>query len=128
MKLLEFNAENCPPQREGKPSLQVNQKTGLFTFNKFAIEGLKLKPGQLVVIHQDEEDAANFYVEIVKERGFLLKDKKAASPCMSFSSTLLARKIGDAFEETGSYTFNISVQPTAFGKRTLYGLLLKPKQ
>ncbi len=128
MKLIEFNAENCPSAREGKPMLHVSHTTGIFSFNRYAIEELKLKVGIMVVLHQDEKEAENFYLEIVKEKGFPLRNKKGASPAVSFSSIVIARKIGDAFDAAGSCSFNIAIEPTMFEKRKLHGLLLKNKK
>jgi len=72
MKLKEFNVENTVTQRNYLPIVSINQKVGLFNFNKSACELMGLADNDQVVILQDENAPENFYIEKVSKKGFLL--------------------------------------------------------
>jgi hypothetical protein len=128
MKLKEFNAENTTTLRgagvNATPKIGLNTKVGLFNFNKPACELMGLKKGDQIIIHQDEEDPENWFLEKVKQKGFTLRDKENVTKGLLFNNTTLARAIGASVSFTGqSGRILIAGKPTEFEKRKLWGLL-----
>jgi len=128
MKLKEFNAENTKTSRGGgskTPSIGINLKTGLFSINKTACELMDIKADDQVIILQDEEDKANWYLEKVKTKGFQVRSKAEITTGALFNNTILARAIADSVEFKGkSGKVIIAGKPTALDKRKLWGLIL----
>lgn len=128
MKLKEFNAENTVAIRGGGAvkvaSLSLNQKTGLFTLNEQACAQIGLSDGDQVIIHQDEEDETNWYLEKVKEKGFFMRSKESAGKGLMFNNTAMVRAICSSvnFTDNGGRIL-IAGKVTELGKRKLWGLL-----
>lgn len=123
MKLKEFNAENTIASRSGIAAVSVNTKSGTFDFNKIACEQIGLKAGDLVVLHQDESEKENWYMEKVAKKGFSLRAKSAQTGLV-FNNSSLARSVFESVEldKTSGRIF-IAGKPTEFEKRKLWGLL-----
>lgn len=126
MKLKEFNTENCVVVRNTLPSVTIS-KIGLLNLNNAACELIKLKEGDQVVFHQDEENTDNFYIEKVTDKGFALRRKESISAGLIFNNSSLANTLIKAMnyhDDKKSYRIILAGQPTKFNKRTFYGLLL----
>lgn len=128
MKLKEFNSENTVNVRGGGkliPAIGINLKVGLFNISKAACELIDLKNNDQVVIHQDQEDKGNWYIEKVKAKGFIVRNKEAITSGVLFNNTTLARAIGESVDFKGkSGKALIAGQPTMQDKRKLWGLIL----
>lgn len=129
MKLKTFSPATIPtsggPGKSKVPAIGLSIKAGVFRLNSRACELLNLAAGDEVQIHQDEEDAENWYIEKVKSEGYKLRENKKLTPGLSFNSTFTAKQIAESvsFSGTGGKIL-IAGQPTKFDKRLLYGLLL----
>jgi hypothetical protein len=77
MKLKVFNTTNITSisNRDKKPFIQVNNKVGIFNINNSAADLLDLKDGDMVQLLQDEENPEDWFIEKVKEDGFVVRDK-----------------------------------------------------
>lgn len=128
MKLKTFNIENCKMARQGrvsKPSIYLSQKSGLFKVNKAGIDLMDLKVGQQVVLHQDETEEGDWYLEIVKDGGFPVRSsKKNKTEVVVFNSKRLSVAIAEsvAFIKNCG-TILLPKEPVKFEKRTLWPLL-----
>jgi hypothetical protein len=127
MKLKEFNVENTVSERYTPvqvPALGINVKSGLFRLNKAAAELIGAKVDELVVLHQDEEEPTDWYIEKVKEKGFKLRFKDNVGSGLFFNSAPLAKAIADSVEFNGKGgKVLVAGKPTDFQKRKLFGLL-----
>jgi hypothetical protein len=127
MKFQTFNTKNCQSTvgRQTKPFIGINTKNGVFRINKSACELIGLSAKHSITFHHDEENEGDWYIEIVKEDGFELRQQsKDIANVLIFNSSTLARKIAEsvAFEkETG--TIYLPKTPVKHEKRTLWPLL-----
>lgn len=100
MKLKSFNPQSVPNLRAGSdiPTVSLNYSSGVMTFNKGACEFLKLKKGDQVVIHQDEEEPQDWYIQKVPEGGFELRGKTTEEfpLALAFNNATLIRQIIDS--------------------------------
>lgn len=128
MELLEFNAENCVTvqRRSSTPFVSINFKKGLLSINKAAAEKMDLNDGDQVKFHQDKKDPENWYIEKVKEGGFVLRKQSGESAkSLLFNNSTIADKISGSVDFTESFgRVMLAGQPTKFEKRTLWGLLV----
>jgi hypothetical protein len=126
MKLKEFNTETCVTTRAhtGVPCIGVNVKAGLFRLNPEAQQLVNLKDGDQVVFLQDEEDPANWYLEKVKEKGFVLRMKETSGKGLVFNNRAVAKEIAESVSFTGhSGKCLIAGEATEFKKRQLWGVI-----
>lgn len=126
MKLKEFNTENVTHTRKGTPTLSVNCKGGLFTFSKDSVELIGMKANDQIIFCQDEDDKGNWYLEIVKEKGFSVREKGNVTTGLFFNNCHLARTLSGTPE--GSHKFLIAGKPTIEKKRILWGLISSPNK
>ncbi|WP_346318209.1 hypothetical protein [Chitinophaga sp. YIM B06452] len=126
MELKEFNSTNTAT-RVKHPAIGMNTTSGVFSFNEAACELLSLSPGCAVVLHQDQKEKENWYVEKLStkevERGFVLRGKDAKVG-LSFNSTTLARQIFESVNiSSSSGKMLLAGQFTSLEKRKLFGIL-----
>jgi hypothetical protein len=123
MKLKEFNAEDFPNTRTTAPAFSIDTKVGCNRLNREACELIGLKAGDKIKFLQDEEEEGDWYIEKVKEGGFVLRTTKNATS-LCFNSTPMAKKIADSVVFEGrSGRCLIAGQPTELNKRKLFGIL-----
>lgn len=126
MNLKEYNHKNCEPQRGRKDipaSISMSTEKGLFTFNKPAAELINVCEKDKVVVYQDEEEPENWYIEVVKDRGFPVRYNKRWEN-YKFNNVKVARKIAESVCFSGKTgRMLIAKQPTKIGDRTLWGIL-----
>jgi hypothetical protein len=126
MKLKEYNPANSKPvatPRAHPASLRLDTKTGRFLFNKTASELMGLKDKCKIVILQDENEPEDWYLEVVKDRGFVISSRDRQSESV-FNNTVIARKIAESVGYNGrNGRMLIAGQPTIIGDRTLWGIL-----
>lgn len=67
MKLKEYNPQNSSCIRTSQVSIAANITAGRFTFNKSAVEFLRLTAGDQVKFFQDEEDPICWYITIAED-------------------------------------------------------------
>lgn len=127
MKLKTFNIKTAPASRAKAASVRINAKAGLFNFSKDAFDLMVLKPGDQIQVHQDESAPDCFYLEQVKEDGFVLREKTGAGAASGggiFNSTTVAREIQSAHAiPENAFKMLIAGKPTEEAKRKLWGLL-----
>ena len=125
MKLKTYNPEELPSARLTTPVIGLSSKSGTFRFNPTAVEKLGLKANNQIMIHQDEENPADWYLEIVKEKGFLARKKKTTGEFgLLIQSCPLVRKIFDSVDcKKISGSILIGSEPIKFEKRTLWPLI-----
>jgi len=91
MKLKEFNLDNAKFQHTGKPSVRINQKSGVISFSAEAATLIGLKDGTGIVILQDEETSRDWYVVVSEKESAIPVRIKKAGCC--FNSSYLAKLI-----------------------------------
>lgn len=127
MNLKTFTPENTPSLRGStkQPLIGVSQKSGVFRINMVAKDLMKLKNGQHVFFHQDEDNAADWYLEVVKSGGFDLREKENLTPGgLYLQSAAIAQKIFQSVECTDkSGHILIAKEPVVQDKKTLWPLI-----
>jgi hypothetical protein len=127
MKLKSYDAVNLPNARTTAPKIGINCKSGAIRFNQIACDQIGLQPGQLVKFHNDEAEPMDWYLEIVKKDGFVIREKSKSALAeggLIIQSTSLTRLIFDsvAFEgNSGSIT--VGKESVDFEKRKLWPLI-----
>lgn len=96
MKLKVFNQTNALAQRAGtKPTINFG-KSGAIKLNKFLVENLKLEPGHLLEIAQDEDEEDDWYFKVSKKgEGFVLRSNKDGS--LTCNSSVTSQNLRDHF-------------------------------
>lgn len=122
MQLKTFNSENVHPVRESKPCIRINTKTGLFNFSTGACKLIGLKPGDRVSFHQDEDEPADWYLEVTPD-GFELREKVNVTKGMLFNSSVMARALVYSVREVQSGRVHIAPEPITVNKKTLWPLI-----
>jgi hypothetical protein len=91
MKIKHFNACNTAVQSRTvkEPVLSFSSKTGVFRFNKPAVELLQLKVNEQLEFAQDEENAKSWFILKADKDGFEVRDKKG----LTFNNVKLAGHI-----------------------------------
>lgn len=126
MNLKEYNPNNCTVA--GGPcrypaSISLDSERGLFVINRSAAALMELEDKDRIVIHQDEEDPENWYLEIVADRGFVIRLSKTWAN-YKFNNIVLARKISESVGFKGrTGKMLIAGKPTKIGRRVLWGIL-----
>lgn len=128
MNLKSFKKSDISYKADGVPFLRIHLKSGVFSFNKTAAEILELKAGDQVMLHQDEDEPENWYLEQVKEDGFPLRiNQKEKYASLTFNSAPMAKHMFDVVDTGGdpiSCRALIAKEPTKFEKRTLWGIIM----
>lgn len=98
MKLKKFTPETTPTLRAGSeiPTLHMNYSSGVLTLNRGACEKLNIQPGDQVVLHQDEDEPQDWYLQVVKSGGFALRCKTGESYPLAFNNATLIRQVIDS--------------------------------
>ena len=128
MKLETFNPEKLPNMKTSIPLILMSSTSGTINFNVSACEKLGLKQDMQIQLLHDAENPGDWYLEIVKENGFLLREKKIPNPAIKSSvltqSTKLVRKIFETVEYLGtSGHVTIATDPIKADKKTLWPLI-----
>ena len=124
MKLKTFNTTNVQSLgRTQSPFFQVNSSTGLFNINKTAAELIGLKDNSQIQFHQSEDDPADWYVEVVKTDGFVVRYKENVGKGFLFNSTKLCRLILDSIAYTGNSGRIYIGESVKNGKQILFTLI-----
>lgn len=126
MNLKEYNPANSKPvatPRAHPASIRIDTKTGRFIFNKTAAELIGLKDKCQVVIHQDEQEPEDWYLEVVKTNGFIISNRERQGEYV-FNNTVIARKVAESVGYTArNGRMLIAGKPTKIGDRLLWGIL-----
>jgi len=127
MKLETFNADNLRNKRVFIPQISISTKTGSINFNAGATEKLNLKVGDQIQLLHDQEQPGDWYVEIVKKDGFVLRGKKNPNGtfnCLITQSCKLAKKIFESVDcKKASGQIGIAEKAIQFEKRTMWPLI-----
>lgn len=99
MNLKTFNQETLPTSSKSKAGMYINTKAGMFHISKAGAEKLGLKDGDLVELHQNEDDKAEWFISKSK-KGFSLRNKQKGSDenGLIFNNTVLAKIIFESIE------------------------------
>lgn len=126
MKLKEFDRQNSALKRQPAPAfIGISAKRGIFSINKKAVNMLGIIAGDRLSLQQDQEDPENWYIEIGKKTGFILRANGGLDSVLVFTSIAIARQIFSSVGFNGSYgRVLLAGQPTLIGKRTLHGLIV----
>ena len=125
MKLKTFNTTNIQAfgKANTKPYLQINSGTGLISINKQASDLIGIKDGSQVQFHQSEETPSDWFIEVVKDAGFIVRTKDSYEDRCVFNSTKLARLIFDSVEFTGKGGRVYLGEEVKNGKQKLFTLI-----
>jgi L-cysteine desulfidase len=129
MNLKEFNPQNSSFDRssDSTPRIGINRKVGLFRFNEAACKLIGIEDNDQVKILQDLDDKTNWYVEKVKQDGFVVRHKEKVGNGCLFNSTKIANEYFNSLEIVGdSIKVLVAGKPTDFNKRKLFGMLSIP--
>ena len=111
MNLKQFDTTNTVT-RMTKPYIRVNSK-GVFMINATAAQKIGLQPNDHIVLHQDEDREADWYLEKVEhDTGFKVR-KNSASSSLLFNSCDLRNKIIDSLDALfdGTLTLPLGTDP-----------------
>lgn len=122
MKLKTFDTTNVLVERKQEARIHINISTGLFTINKTAADLMALKAGEMVCLHQDEDEKENWYIEKVKKDGFSLRYNGNLGSGVFFNSAIMARMIVESVEADKGGRVKIG-EKIEFNKRTLWTLV-----
>lgn len=126
MNLQTFNPENLPSVKGStkQPLIGLSSKTGTFRINRTASEKMGLKKNYCVLIHQNTDEISEWFLEVVKEGGFELREKESVTPGgLLFQSAPLARKIFESVNYSNiSGHLQVGPQPVKNGKQLLWPL------
>jgi len=125
MKLETFNTENVQNQRSGTPMIGVNHLSGTIRFNPAAVEKIGLVKDMMIFLHHDKDNPGDWYLEIVKEKGFLLRKKSiTGEKGLVTQSCKLVRKIFETVKYNGkSGNIGIGAEPLKVDKLKLWPLI-----
>lgn len=127
MNLKTFTPDSIPSLRGStkQPLIGINQKAGGFRINIVAKELMKLKAGQHIIFHQDDDTPADWYIEVVKTGGFDLRERETITPGgLYMQSAGMAQKIFQSVECTHrSGHILVAKEPVVKDKRTLWPLI-----
>jgi hypothetical protein len=91
MKLIKHTPENHQSGKKNLiPSLSLNLSTGLISINRALAQVMGLKPGDQVILLQDETNKKDWY--ICKHKGFETRTSQT-SKSIAFSSRSLVREV-----------------------------------
>lgn len=125
MNLKKFTPETLPSRTGGPnaPTIAVSRKSGLITINKLAVDLIKLKAGDEIILVQDEHDTENWYVQKIATGGWELR--QLDSGALAISSVPAARTLLGSLEiDTDKQVrMLIAGTPTKEGKETYWGIL-----
>ena len=93
------------------PALRV-AKCGLISFNKLAVDKLKLRSGDGIKIHQSKARPKEWYIEKVKEGAIILRTYKDS---MAFSCSAVAKAMLHALNIQKGFTCRIGSEPDEEG-------------
>jgi len=130
MKLKTFDNSSNVFRRDSPAAISINVTAGLFTINKKATEILQIEAGNKVVLHQDEDELGDWYIEKADQdaAGFEIRSKtkngKPEGGGIYFNNTPTARAIFESVEYPyQSGRILLAGEPTEIGERKLYALL-----
>jgi len=112
MKLKTFNTANTITRRGVNPRVRVNDK-GTFYVNAGALNRMKLKTGDRIQFHQDEERGSDWYLEKTDDQaGFVLR-AAASGSSLIFSNQDIRNRIVESVNPqlTGSFDLMIGIEP-----------------
>lgn len=127
MKLKAFTQQNLPYMRRSlKPIIGISAKSGTLRINEAAVELMNLKVTDKVVLHQDEEEPENWYLEIDKkcDYAFQLRYSAKISPKgLIFQSTVLVKKIFQSVAFNGISGHLLVGEKIQMNKKEYYTLI-----
>jgi hypothetical protein len=107
--------------RETKPFISFSIKTGLISINKTAIILLGIKKGDKIQFLQDPDDLTNWFVQIVKENGFITRHNSSGDML-----ELSCKKIANEIHETVGKPDKIRIRVPLAPSTNIDGLELFP--
>ena len=127
MKFKTFDSETCIPLRGAgikTAAIGINFKTGLFRFNKEACEKIGLKPGNTVAFHQNEEEEADWFIQVGNPKGFLCRAKENVTSGVLFNNAALSKAIALPFNFEGkSANLKLGTEPIKIDKKTYWPII-----
>ena len=124
MVLKSYNPTNLISGRSIgiRPRISINVKSGVFALNKPAADLIGLAHGSQVILHQNEDDRTEWYLEPVKADGFSLRDKTTGN-CIYFQSTALVKLIFDSQQYNGTSGRILVGEKVTIDKRKCFTLI-----
>jgi len=113
MELEKFNPTNVKTVRTGKPTVRF-AKSGQVSLNKFLVELLKIKEGDMVEFAQDKKAPEDWYIKKTKLDGFVVRNTGKKTIAFAFYASEMFKKIAACVGKTDeiSVGFVVGTQPT----------------
>lgn len=90
MKLKVYNQQNSKNSITGKPTVRIHRPSGIMSFSKAACQLIGVASGDKIVIVQDEDEPADFFIHKTNHPdGFTLR-AKADNAGASFNCSKIA--------------------------------------
>lgn len=126
MNLVQFDRNNNLGALRNQPSINIDSVKGIFRFSKNATDALNITDGSGVVVHQDEQNPRDWYLEIepVQNIGFPINLNTSAG-FYYFNAIRLAERIM-MHARCQRASFQISANPVAADDKKLYLIVMNP--
>lgn len=128
MKLKVFNQSNSVSQRLTEAGININQ-IGVISLNREAVKLMGLTEKSTVVIHQNEDDQSEFYLQANPKKDGIALRKSAGKTegSLVFQSALISKNILSGYHEDKRLTSPSSIfMPLAKEVQKVGGLELWP--
>ncbi len=121
MEFITFNAENTVSARKGEAYISFSRK-GANSISKAAVEITGFEHDDLIGIHQDKDNQADWYISLA-EGGFKLRDDKNQGT-LFFNNTAMTHTLLDALDiEEDRAAFFIAKEPTVIEDVNYWAIL-----
>lgn len=122
MKLKTYD-ERMSKKRPTKPTIYFS-KYGLITLSTSFCERAGLKPGDCVLVHQDEDEPTDWYLSKAIE-GFELRNATKNTNALCFNSQKVCYEFRDSMElnHNESHSFYMATEPNVVNKEHYYAIL-----
>jgi len=130
MQLKTFTPDTTPNVRASAqiPQVTLYLKNGVFAINKSAAEVIGVASGNQIMLHQDEENPEDWYIEKVKDNGFPLRCKNGDVAPLVFNNSALVREICNSVdfgtEEHKGCKVRLAKEASDFEGRTLWCIMM----
>lgn len=123
MNLKTFNRVTVPQRsKTNKPFITMNHKIGVCFISTGAIKLMGLQEGDMIQLHQSEDEPRDWFVEKIKKDGFSLRFNHNKTGLM-FNCAALVNAIFESIEFEGkSARFQIG-ESVKIDKRVLFTLI-----
>lgn len=125
MKLKTFNPDNTPTNRNTKPFISINTKSGTININGSAATLLSIDENSRILFHQSEDNEQDWYLQVVankKTPAFQLR-KATNQVSLIMNNATLVRTIVNSVGYNGTTGRMYIGETVTVGIITLYTLI-----